>query len=83
MGWEQRHKDLALDRGQCCVVAGAMKAKELTAFLKKYALDSPAQEPDASNQESAEKPESDAEESEDPKGKAVPQAGPISQDILA
>ena len=60
-----------------------MKAKELTAFLKKYALDSPAQEPDASKQESAEKPDSDAEDSEDPKGKAVPQAGPVSQDTLA
>ena len=46
--------------------AGAMKAKELASFLKKYALDSPAQDPDASKQESAGKPDAEAEDSEDP-----------------
>lgn len=50
-----------------------MKAKELTSFLKKYALDSPAQEPDASKEDRAEKPDAEAEDSEDPKDKAVPQ----------
>ena len=53
--------------------AGAMKAKELASFLKRYALDSPAQDPDASKQESAGKPDAEAEDSEDPKDKAVPQ----------
>ena len=51
-----------------------MKAKELTSFLRKYALDSPAQQPDGSKQESGEKPDTEAEESDDPKEKAVPQA---------
>lgn len=50
-----------------------MKAKELASFLKKYALDRPAQDSDASKQEETEKPDAEAEDGEDPKDKAVPQ----------
>ncbi len=63
----------AMGQGECCCTAGAMKAKELTSFLKRYALDSPAQQPDASKQESGQKPDTEAEDSDDSKEKAVPQ----------
>lgn len=56
--------------------AGAMKAKELSAFLKKYALEKPAEDPSASSKKGAtDVPEVEAEDSEDAKGKAVPQVG--------
>ena len=60
-------------KGDCCDYVGAMKAKELMSFLQKYALDTPAQKPDAGKQESTEKVDTEAEDSEDPKDKAVPQ----------
>lgn len=52
---------------------GSMKIKELRAFLKKYALDSPVKEPTASKKSDPAAPEVEAEDSEDAKEKAVPQ----------
>ena len=53
-----------------------MKAKELSAFLRKYALEKPTEDPSASSKRGAtDVPEAEAEDSEDAKGKAVPQVG--------
>jgi hypothetical protein len=51
-----------------------MKAKELSVFLKKYALEKRAEDASA-NSKKKHVPEAEAEDSDDAKGKAVPQVG--------
>ena len=63
--------------------AGSMKAKDLTAFLNKYALANPVKETKAGAKDDAEKPHAKADDKEDANEKALPQVESQASQFLS